>query len=165
MIANWRFVPEPRDFGIVGLVASAVFTLDQVTKAWIVLNLAPFSPPRSDVLGTWLSLEYSENRGVAFGLLGGLGPLIVIAPVVVVTVLAALYLKTTTPALWQSIGVGLLLGGAVGNLADRTRLGYVVDFISIGRWPNFNVADSAITIGAGILIAGWMLMDGALGNG
>jgi signal peptidase II len=83
----------------------------------------------------------------------------------VVVILAALYLRSGTPPWWQSIGVGLLAGGAAGNLADRARLGYVVDFVSVGRWPNFNVADSAITVGAVILITGWALVDGARVNG
>ncbi len=158
-------MPARRDLWIVCLAAGIVFLLDQVTKAWIVLTLAPLAPPRIDLLGSWLSLEYTENRGVAFGLLSGLGPLVVVAPLLVVVIMAVLYLRSAAPPLWQSIGVGLLAGGAFGNLADRMRLGYVVDFVSVGRWPNFNVADSAITVGAVILIAGWMLVDGAGANG
>lgn len=158
-------MPAPRDLGIVGLVAGAVYLLDQLTKAWIVFTLTPLAPPRVDILGTWLSLEYTENRGVAFGLLSGLGPMIVVVPLAVVALAAALYLASPAPPLWQSVGVGLLAGGAVGNLTDRLRLGYVVDFVSVGRWPNFNVADSAITVGAVILIASWMLADGARAHG
>ena len=158
-------MPAPRDLGIVGLVAGIVELLDQVTKAWIVSMLVPLEPPRIDILGSWLSMEYTENRGVAFGLLGGVGPLVVVAPLVVVFIMAALYLKSAAPPIWQTAGVGLLAGGAIGNLADRLRLGYVVDFISVGRWPNFNVADSAITVGALILITGWIVIDGARANG
>jgi signal peptidase II len=158
-------VPAPRDLGFLGLVAGVVVLLDQVTKAWIVSMLVPRMPPRIDLLGSWLSLEYTENRGVAFGLLIGLGPLVVVAPLLVFFVMAALYLRSAAPPVWQSVGVGLLAGGAIGNLADRLRLGYVVDFISVGRWPNFNVADSAITVGALILITGWMMNDGTRVNG
>ena len=158
-------MPALRDLGIVGLVAGTVFLLDQVTKAWILISLAPLSPPRIDLVGRWLSLEYAENRGVAFGLLGGLGPLVVVAPVLVVIAMMVVYLRSAAPPWWQSVGVGLLAGGAFGNLADRVRLGYVVDFVSVGRWPNFNLADSAITVGAVILIAGWMLAEGARVNG
>jgi signal peptidase II len=158
-------VPAPRDLGIAGLVAGGVFLLDQLTKTLIVSSLASLSPPRIDLLGTWLSLEYTENRGVAFGLLSGLGALVGAIPLLVVVVLAVLYLSSAAPPRWQSIGVGLLAGGAAGNLADRLRLGYVIDFISIGRWPNFNVADSAITVGAVTLIVGWMLVDGARASG
>ena len=158
-------MPALRDLGIVGLVAGTGFLLDQVTKAWILISLAPLSPPRIDLVGQWLSLEYAENRGVAFGLLGGVGPLVVVAPVLVVIAMMVVYLRSPAPPWWQSLGVGLLAGGAFGNLADRVRLGYVVDFVSVGRWPNFNLADSAITVGAVILIAGWMLAEGARVNG
>ena len=158
-------MPASRDLGIVGLVAGVVLLLDQLTKAWIVVALAPLVPPRIDVLGGWLGLEYTENRGVAFGLLSGLGPFVLVVPLGVLIIMAAVYLRSAAPPAWQSIGVGLLAGGALGNLADRMRLGYVVDFISIGRWPNFNVADSAVTVGAVILVAGWALVDGAHANG
>ncbi len=158
-------MPAPRDLGIVALVAGAVLLLDQLTKAWIVAGLASLEPPRLDIVGNWLGLEYTENRGVAFGLLGGLGPFVVVAPLLVFVIMAVLYLRSATPPIWQSIGFGLLAGGAVGNLVDRIRLGYVVDFISVGRWPNFNVADSAVTAGAVILVAGWALADGVRANG
>lgn len=158
-------MPAPRDLGIVALVAGAVLLLDQLTKAWIVAGLASLEPPRLDIVGNWLGLEYTENRGVAFGLLGGLGPFVVVAPLLVFVIMAALYLRSAAPPIWQSIGFGLLAGGAVGNLVDRIRLGYVVDFISVGRWPNFNVADSAVTAGAVILVAGWALADGVRANG
>lgn len=158
-------MPAPRDLGIVALVAGAVLLLDQLTKAWIVAGLASLEPPRLDIVGNWLGLEYTENRGVAFGLLGGLGPFVVVAPLLVFVIMAALYLRSAVPPIWQSIGFGLLAGGAVGNLVDRIRLGYVVDFISVGRWPNFNVADSAVTAGAVILVAGWALADGVRANG
>ena len=158
-------MPAPRDLGIVALVAGAVLLLDLLTKAWIVAGLASLEPPRLDIAGNWLGLEYTENRGVAFGLLGGLGPFVVVAPLLVFVIMAALYLRSAVPPIWQSIGFGLLAGGAVGNLVDRIRLGYVVDFISVGRWPNFNVADSAVTAGAVILVAGWALADGVRANG
>lgn len=157
-------MPAPRDLGLVSLVAGGVFLLDQLTKTMIVSSLASFAP-HIDLVGSWLSLEYTENRGVAFGLLSGLGPLVAAIPLLVVVVLVALYLSSPVPPRWQSIGVGLLAGGAAGNLADRLRLGYVIDFISVGRWPNFNVADSAITVGAVTLIVGWMLVDGARASG
>lgn len=158
-------MPAPRDLGIVGLVAGVVLLLDQLTKAWVVFTLAPLTPPRMDLVGSWLGLQYTENRGVAFGLLGGLGPFVVVAPLLVFVVMAVLYLRGGAPPVWQSVGFGLLAGGAIGNLVDRMRLGYVVDFVSVGRWPNFNVADSAVTVGAVILVAGWALADGARANG
>lgn len=158
-------MPAARDLGIVGLVAGVVLLLDQLTKAWVVFTLTPLTPPRIDLLGSWLGLQYTENRGVAFGLLGELGPFVVVAPLLVFVIMAVLYLRGAAPPIWQSVGFGLLAGGAIGNLVDRMRLGYVVDFVSVGRWPNFNVADSAVTVGAVILVAGWALADGARANG
>lgn len=158
-------MPAPRDLGIVGLVAGAILLLDQFTKAVIRSSLAPLTPPRVDLLGRWLSLEYTENRGVAFGLLTGLGPLVAALPLLVIAAVVVLFLMSVAPPRWQSAGVGLLIGGAIGNLVDRVRLGYVTDFISVGRWPNFNVADSAITVGAVTLIVGWMLVDGSRASG
>jgi signal peptidase II len=60
------------------------------------------------------------------------------------------------PSWWHTAATGAIAGGAIGNLLDRVRLGYVVDFIAIGPWPNFNVADSAITMGALLLCWGWL---------
>lgn len=165
MIANRLSVPASRDLGIAGMGAGIVLLVDQLTKAWIVFTLTPLAPPRINLLGTWLGLEYTENRGVAFGLLGGLGPFVMVAPLLVFAIMAGLYLRSADPPVWQSVGFGLLAGGAVGNLVDRIRLGYVVDFLSVGRWPNFNVADSAVTVGAAFLVVGWVLVDGARVNG
>ncbi|MFT4037619.1 MAG: signal peptidase II [Thermomicrobiales bacterium] len=158
-------MPATRDVALAGGLAMAVFIADRLSKAWVLEHLAPLQPPRIDLIGTWLSLEYAENRGIAFGLLGGLGPLIVLLPMAVAAAVAVLYLRSADPPVWQTVGVGLLAGGAAGNLLDRWRLGYVVDFIAVGWWPNFNMADSAITIGALTLIAGWMLLDGTRAHG
>lgn len=163
--ANRLGVPATRDVALAGGLGVIVFIADRLSKAWVLENLTPLQPPRIDLIGTWLSLEYAENRGIAFGLLGNLGPLIVVLPLAVAAAVALLYLRAVDPPFWQTVGVGLLAGGAAGNLLDRWRLGYVVDFIAVGRWPNFNVADSAITIGALTLIAGWMLLDGTRTHG
>jgi signal peptidase II len=75
-----------------------------------------------------------------------------------IATLAALlthYLRQERPPLWHTVAIGVIAGGAVGNLIDRVRLGYVIDFLAVGPWPNFNVADSAITVGVLTLIWGW----------
>jgi signal peptidase II len=66
------------------------------------------------------------------------------------------FARERQPQWWQIVATGAIAGGALGNLIDRIRLGYVVDFISVGSWPNFNVADSAVTIGALLLCWGWL---------
>ena len=100
-----------------------------------------------------LSVGLVANRGLAFGLLRHLPPLATTA--VALTVIAALfYNRGAWPAgpaaQW---GFGLIIGGAFGNVVDRLRFGYVVDYIDTHVWPVFNLADAAVVVGAGVLIA------------
>ncbi len=99
-----------------------------------------------------LSLTTLRNTGVAFGLLSGLGP----APVVGLAV-AVLGVLLYNRAAWSGSaagqwGVGLMLGGALGNIVERLRFGYVLDYLDLHVWPVFNVADTAVVIGAGLLL-------------
>jgi len=102
------------------------------------------------VIGDWVRLTYIHNPGAAFGLFPGSRPaLIVVSLAAIVVVTAVAWRKRSR---WDVLPLGLILGGAVGNLIDRIRLGEVVDFVQIGippenYWPVFNVADSAVTIG------------------
>jgi signal peptidase II len=109
---------------------------------------------RVEVLNGWLALEYTQNRGAAFGVLSGLAPILAAASLAILTGLLAVYSRQLKPAHWQTVAIGLISGGALGNLIDRVRLGHVVDFVSVGPWPNFNVADSAITVGVLVLLWG-----------
>jgi signal peptidase II len=150
-------VPESSDSVKLLVVAALVASMDQLTKVAVVSAIGPAKPKsRLDLPGGWIALDYTENRGIAFGLLSELGPLLAVASVVVLIALLSHYMRTSAPPVCESIGLGAILGGAVGNLIDRARLGYVIDFVSIGAWPTFNVADSAITVGAVLLIWGWM---------
>ena len=100
-----------------------------------------------------LHLTYVQNTGAAFGLFRGWAVMFVAASVLIIGWIARQLLRPSAPwprsVLW---GYGLVLGGAVGNLLDRIRLGYVVDFLDLRVWPVFNVGDSAITIGVALLI-------------
>ena len=110
--------------------------------------MASLSPPTGaqDILDGWFRLVLITNNGAAFGLLGGSGMLFVVVGLVICAVLMVYaYLPSRTPILQASLG--LQLGGAIGNLTDRVRLGHVVDFIQIRFWPIFNLADSAIVCG------------------
>ena len=103
-----------------------------------------------------LHLTYVQNTGAAFGLLRGTGQLLILISVIVVMVLAWSLRQHDTaraPAhrLYRA-GMLLVLSGAVGNLIDRVRFGYVIDFLDLRVWPVFNLADSAITIGMGLLL-------------
>ena len=132
------------------LISGLTLAADQLTKALIVASFVhgeslPLLPPL-------LCLTYVQNTGAAFGLLKGQQLLfILLAGGVIVylprTLLVGRHLTAAT--VW---GSALILGGAVGNLLDRLRLGYVIDFIDVHVWPVFNVGDSAITIGVALLL-------------
>ena len=139
------------------LVAAAVFMIDQTTKAWAVKNLRLGD---REVIPGFLNWAYAQNTGVAFSMLDDHGDAGRWGLSVVAFVAAALvlYFFWKTPRSDDRIlgALALLLAGIVGNVVDRTRLGFVVDFIDVqfGNWhyPTFNVADMAICLGAGILI-------------
>jgi signal peptidase II len=136
-------------------ISATVAVVDQLTKSLVVSAIGPGRlEPRFEVVDSWLALEYTQNRGVAFGMFSGLGPILAATSFAILTGLLLLYMRQATPPLWQAVAVGLISGGALGNLVDRVRLGHVVDFLSVGPWPNFNIADCAITVGVLVLIWG-----------
>lgn len=140
------------------LAAGAVFMIDQTTKAWAIRRLR-FGGDREIIPG-FLNFSYAQNTGVAFSMLDDQGDAGRWGLSVVAFVAAALvvYFFWRTPRSDDRIlgALALLLAGIVGNVVDRSRLGFVVDFIDVqfGSWhyPTFNVADMAICIGAGLLI-------------
>jgi len=127
-------------------LAVVVVVLDQLAKAWIVANLMPGQVV--DVVGSSVRLIFSRNNGALFGLFSSSATLFGIGSLAVL-VLIVWYHARAPRNLLLSIALGLLLGGAVGNLVDRLRIGYVVDFVDIGfgtlRFFTFNVGDSAIS--------------------
>jgi signal peptidase II len=140
-------------FTFVGLAALIVFA-DQLTKAWLVSFLAPGQSV--SVIGDLVRLVHSQNNGGLFGLLRGQAVPFGIVSLVVVGLIVAYHAKAA-PNRYVSITLGLLLGGALGNLIDRLRIGYVVDFVDAGigglRWYTFNVADTAISFAIVLLLA------------
>ncbi len=140
------------------IAAGAVFIIDQVTKAWAVRNLR-FGNDK-EIIPNFLNFAYAQNTGVAFSFLDNHGDagrwgLSVVAGLAAVFVL---YYFLRVPSTHDRLlgALALLLAGIVGNVTDRARLGFVIDFVDvqIGGWhyPTFNVADMAICIGAGLLI-------------
>ena len=131
-------------------VAGVVYVVDRTTK-WIVERHLAGRPPIELIPGV-VQLHYTTNTGGAFGLFGGQAWLFFVATVVVCLVIAAASTRLSSAS--TAVGMGLILGGALGNLTDRLARGPrgVVDFIDFRVWPVFNVADSAIVIGA-IVIA------------
>ena len=138
-------------------VATVVVVLDQLTKIWAVSAL---SDGPVEVIGTILQFRLTRNPGGAFSLLTGLTPVLAVLAGVMVVYIVRTTRRTSDVVMAYSLG--LVLGGAVGNLVDRMvrspgfLRGEVVDFIKVPNWPTFNVADCAITVGV-ILVAirGW----------
>jgi signal peptidase II len=140
--------PAARGWARVLFVAGIVVMLDQATKAIVSDSLA--SGERvSLVLG--IDLTHVTNRGIAFGLFGDGGDAVLVVTAAALALVLAWFARDPgRPGLW--LAVGLLVGGALGNLADRVREDAVTDFIDPPLWPAFNVADIAITAGALALV-------------
>jgi signal peptidase II len=146
------------------LVVVVVIVLDQVSKAWILRTLGPVEGTSRPLLGTWLSLTYVKNNGVAFGLFRDI-PYFFTVTSILISVGAVLFYRYQLPnnRPWVQWSLGMIVGGAIGNIIDRLRYGYVVDFVQVQRFPGiFNLADSAITIGV-IMLAGYLLFMGESG--
>ncbi|WP_448580485.1 signal peptidase II [Thermaurantiacus sp.] len=141
-------------YGLAGLV----FVVDQLTKAWIIQVVELRERLSIPVLPVF-SLTWVENRGVSMGLFqadGEVGRWLLTALTAGIAAFVAVWLRKARGATEQ-VALALVLGGAFGNIVDRLRFGYVVDFIHlhVGRWSFyvFNVADAAITVGVVLLLA------------
>ena len=143
--------------GVFAAVAAVVLVLDQATK-WAASGRLLLGQP-VPVLGDFVRLTLVHNTGAAFGLFPGSRIPFIIISILAIGVVLYLFLRESYRGLGNRILLGCILGGAVGNLVDRIRLGWVVDFIDVGigstRWPVFNVADSAVTLG--VIFLAWNL--------
>jgi signal peptidase II len=128
-------------------LAAFVVAVDQITKQIVIANVA-----RGDPVELLFGIEIANvrNDGVAFGLLSG-GDALVLAFTLGTLALVLAYFATHAERAGLWVSVGLLAGGALGNLADRLRIGAVIDFVDPPLWPAFNVADVAIVAGVGML--------------
>jgi signal peptidase II len=132
---------------------ATIILLDQLTKSWAVANLA--DGPQH-IFGDTVELALTRNGGSAFSRFQGITPVLAIGAIIVTIVLARVLRNANDRLL--IVALTLLLGGALGNLMDRIfrapgfLRGHVVDFVAVGWWPVFNVADSCVTIGAILLI-------------
>jgi signal peptidase II len=136
----------------VGL-AVAIVVADQLTKAWITSTIAPGTA--MSILDDNLRLVNSHNSGALFGMFRENALLFGLVSLVVIGFIVAYHARSGRSA-YMSVTLGLLLGGAIGNVTDRLRLNYVVDFVDAGigdvRWYTFNVADAAISFSIIFLI-------------
>ncbi len=145
-------------------IATVVVAMDQWTK-WLVRSRLPFQeswmPPSLEWLSPFARIVHWNNSGAAFGSFqNGNTVFTILAMLVILAILY--YYPRVDPGDWTlRLAMGLQLGGASGNLIDRLQMGRVTDFISIGTFPVFNVADSAISIGVVVLLLGVWLRERA----
>ncbi|UVF78319.1 signal peptidase II [Gordonia mangrovi] len=135
-------------------IAATVIGLDLLTKTLAVNLLEPGEPVR--IIGDAVTLRLVRNSGAAFSMAAGYTWVLTIVALLVV--IGIIRYSSRLRSAWWVLGLGLVLGGAMGNLADRLfrapgpLRGHVVDFVSVGWWPVFNVADSAVVCGAVLLV-------------
>ncbi len=139
-------------------IGAAIVGVDQVTKAVVRAELAPLG--RSvPVIGDVLQLTFVRNLGASFGMMPGYRPLFIAVSACVLIAIAAFVLRRRPERPWVVVALGLVAGGALGNLIDRVAFGWVTDFIRIPfDFPVFNVADSSVVVGVAMLI--WWLLFG-----
>jgi signal peptidase II len=135
-------------------LAAAVIVIDQLSKAWLVSAVGPGQVIH--VIGDYLRLIFSQNSGALFGLFRDQAILFGIVSIGVVALIIWFH-GSSGRNTWLSVALGLLLGGAIGNMLDRFHFGYVVDWVDAGigdlRFYTFNVADSMITLSILLLLA------------
>ena len=138
-------------------VSGAVVALDYSTKRWASDRLAGWPPV--PVLGDFVRFNYARNSGVAFGIGADLPFPYYLFSIAAAIAILYLFFSGRATGITRRTALALILGGAIGNLLDRIRTGSVVDFIEIGwdrwRWPLFNVADSAVSIGVVLFAITW----------
>jgi signal peptidase II len=152
-----RALPGPVAWARAATVAGLVMVADQVSKQ-LVVNHVERGDPIEIILG--IDISNVRNSGIAFGLLEGSSDVLVLALTLGALSLLVAYFAAhaTRPELW--LPVGLVVGGALGNLADRIRIGAAIDFLDPPLWPAFNLADIAIVAGVGLFVV-MLLSDGS----
>ncbi len=156
-----------RDYLILIGMGGLILALDQWTK-WLVRTHLPFQgewlPDWLKRLSPYARIVYWHNSGAAFGSFQNGGPVFSILAVLVIAAIFYYYPRVEPQDWTLRLAMGLQLGGAAGNLVDRLIVGTVTDFISIGNFPVFNIADSAITVGVLVLLLGVWLKERAEKN-
>lgn len=140
-------------------VAALTIALDQATKAYVAAHLAlheSWMPIRA--VEPYFRFTHVHNTGAAFGIFPQGGSIFLVIAVVVSVIIVYYYRQIPEGSLLVRLALGLQMGGALGNVIDRVRLGYVVDFFNVELWPVFNIADSAIVLGV-VLLALEMLRE------
>lgn len=149
-----------KDYAILFGMAGVIIGLDQWTKSIVRANLAfgaVWSP--WDWLTPYARIIHWHNSGAAFGIFQQAGGVFTVLAIVIAAMIIFYFPRIPTGEWPLRLAMGLQLGGAVGNLIDRLTQGHVTDFVSVGNFAVFNVADASITVGVGVLLLGVWLMD------
>jgi signal peptidase II len=149
---TWRG-PSAGRWLLFAILAGGIVIADQASKGWVVASLD--IGEASEVLGDWLRIVHWRNSGILFGMLPQSAPAFAIVSMVVAGMIVAYHAKAGR-GLLVTVALGLLLGGALGNLVDRLRYGSVIDFVDMGiggwRFYTYNVADAAISTSIVLLV-------------
>jgi len=146
-------ISSPKRYILLIVVGIFIILFDQISKIWVETNISTYRHVK--ILGDFVRLILAHNYGIIWGIPIRSPLVYYILPLI--GIIVVLYLALKTRIKFLTIAFGLIIGGAVGNLIDRIRLGYVIDFIDMGiknlRWPTYNIADAAIDIGLVMIIA------------
>jgi len=154
--ATRSFAATPVQWLSLGAIVLAALVADQVTKHIVASNLS--LGEGLHVVGPF-SIRHVQNSGIAFGLFSNATAAVIIVTAIAVGWMLVYFARSGGRHPVLPVALGLVIGGSVSNLADRVRLGFVTDFLDFRYWPAFNLADSFIVIGVGILLAALLLAE------
>lgn len=139
-----------------GVIAGAAIVADQLTKAVVSRQL-----PTGDAVATIgpFSIHHVQNSGIAFGLFPDSTTAVILLTAAAVAAMLVFFGKTAQRHPLLPVALGLVIGGSIANLIDRVRLGHVTDFLDFAYWPAFNLADTFIVVGVGLLFASFVASD------
>ncbi len=138
------------------VVAVAAATADQLTKAIVSSQLVVGDAV--EIVGPF-AIHHVRNTGIAFGLFSGATSIVIVLTCLAIGALVAFFARSGRRHPLLPVAVGLVLGGSVSNLVDRLRLGHVTDFLDLDYWPAFNLADTFIVVGVGLLFVSFVAAD------
>ena len=139
-----------------GVIAGTAIAADQLTKSIVSLRL-----PTGQAVATLgpFSIHHVQNTGIAFGLFADSTTAVIVLTTTAVAAMLVLFGRTAQRHPLLPVALGLVIGGSIANLIDRVRLGHVTDFLDFDYWPAFNLADTFIVVGVGLLFASFVVSD------
>jgi signal peptidase II len=152
------------DYGVLFLIAGIIIAFDQWTKVWVRGHVplgGDWLPDGLTWLMPYMRVRYWYNSGAAFGIFQNGNPIFMVLAVIVAGAILYYLPRTDRKDWWLRLALSMQFAGALGNLVDRFQFGHVTDFISVGNFAIFNVADSSISVGVAILILGVWLTERA----